>query len=104
MLHGRQAERTLVVKLLVGARAGVSGALVLRGEPGIGKTALLESIATQDDMQVLRGVGIESEAELTFSGLHLLLRPVLSRHLPDLPGPQRQALEGAFGLAHTGWT
>ncbi|MEU4550139.1 ATP-binding protein [Nonomuraea dietziae] len=104
MLHGRQAERTLVVKLLAGARAGVSGALVLRGEPGIGKTALLESIATQDDMQVLRGVGIESEAELTFSGLHLLLRPVLSRHLPDLPGPQRQALEGAFGLAHTGWT
>ncbi|GAA2672362.1 LuxR family transcriptional regulator [Nonomuraea recticatena] len=99
MLHGRQAERTLVVELLAGARAGMSGALVIRGEPGIGKTALLESIATQDDMQVLRGVGIESEAELSFSGLHLLLHPVLSRHLPALPGPQRQALEGAFGLA-----
>ncbi|WP_433245247.1 ATP-binding protein [Streptosporangium sp. CA-135522] len=99
MLYGRDAERAVIRGLLTDARDGGSGVLVVRGEPGIGKTALLESFAIQDDMQVLRGVGIESEAELPFGGLHLLLRPALSSHLHTLPDPQRQALEGAFGLA-----
>ncbi len=85
-------------RLLEDAGAGTSGVLVVRGEPGIGKTALLDAFAVRDDMLVLRGVGIESEAELPFGGLHLLLRPVLAAQLRNLPEPQRQALEGAFGL------
>ncbi|SEE20689.1 AAA family ATPase [Streptomyces sp. TLI_105] len=99
MLYGRDAERSVIGRLLEDAGAGASGVLVVRGEPGIGKTALLDSFADQDDMLVLRGVGIESEAELPFGGLHLLLRPVLADQLKGLPDPQRQALEGAFGLA-----
>ncbi|MGW5647749.1 ATP-binding protein [Saccharopolyspora sp. NPDC003752] len=99
MLHGRQAELETVTRLLDSARNGASGALVIRGEPGIGKTALLDEIASRSGMPVLRGLGIESEAELSFSSLHLLFHPVLGEHLPTLPGPQRQALEGAFGLS-----
>lgn len=99
VLHGRESEIEAVTRLLDSARDGVSGALVIRGEPGIGKTALLDEIASRGDMPVLRGLGIESEAELPFSSLHLLFHPVLAEHLPALPEPQRQALEGAFGLA-----
>jgi DNA-binding CsgD family transcriptional regulator/tetratricopeptide (TPR) repeat protein len=99
VLHGRQSEIEAITRLLDSARDGVSGALVIRGEPGIGKTALLDEIASHCDMPVLRGLGIESEAELSFSSLHLLFHPVLADHLPTLPAPQRQALEGAFGLA-----
>ncbi|MGC7098614.1 AAA family ATPase [Amycolatopsis lurida] len=102
MLRGRQAEREAIGALLTGARDGISGALVLRGEPGIGKTSLLDHAAENaGDLRVLRGVGIESEAELPFAGLHLLLRPVLDR-LDALPELQRRALEGAFGLGHGG--
>ncbi|WP_129843179.1 AAA family ATPase [Streptomyces sp. RFCAC02] len=98
-LYGRQAERQALAALLDGARAGRSGALVLRGEPGIGKTALLDDAASAaQDMRLLRGTGVEGEAELPFAGLHLLLRPVLDR-LAALPGPQRAALESALGLA-----
>lgn len=99
MLHGRQSELASITRLLDSARDGVSGALVVRGEPGIGKTALLDEIASRGDMLILRGLGIESEAELSFSSLHLLFHPVLADHLATLPAPQRQALEGAFGLA-----
>ena len=98
MLHGRCAERTAIDALLDRARAGASGALVLRGEPGIGKTALLDHAADRAfGLRVLRGAGVESEAELPFAGLHLLLRSILDR-LDRLPGPQRGALGGAFGL------
>jgi DNA-binding CsgD family transcriptional regulator len=98
MLRGRRAEQERVEGLLHAAREGISGALVVRGEPGIGKTALLEHAAQRaDGMRVLRGAGIESEAELPFAGLHLLLRPAADA-LEALPGPQRQALAGAFGL------
>lgn len=98
MLVGREAERARIGALLDDARAGASAALVLRGEPGIGKTALLDHAAEHAaGLRVLRAAGVESEAELPFAGLHQLLRPVLG-HLPALPGPQRQALEGAFGL------
>ncbi|AHI01017.1 helix-turn-helix transcriptional regulator [Kutzneria albida] len=102
MLRGRHEEQRAVRALLDGARAGTSAALVLRGEPGIGKSALLEYAAEQArDMRVLRGTGVESEAELPFAGLHLLLRPVLDR-VAALPAPQRRALSGAFGLGTGG--
>jgi DNA-binding CsgD family transcriptional regulator len=99
MLRGRRAEQARIHALLEAARDGVSGALIIRGEPGIGKTALLDNAADQArGLRVLRGAGIESEAELPFAGLHLLVRSELDR-LDLLPGPQRRALAGAFGLA-----
>ena len=72
--------------------------LVIRGEAGVGKTALLDYAAAAAGMRVLRGTGIESEAELPFAALQLLLRPGLGR-LDVLPPPQAGALRGAFGLA-----
>jgi DNA-binding CsgD family transcriptional regulator len=102
MLRGRRAEQATIDGLLAGARDGVSGSLILRGEPGIGKTALLDHAAAgAQGMRVLRGVGVESEAKLPFAGLHLLLRPALG-NLDALPGPQRQALSAAFGLGAGG--
>ena len=103
MLYGRDHELLVIGKLLEECRAGRSGALVLRGDPGIGKTALLDHAAAlaggaDGGARILRGSGVESEVELPFAGLHLLLRPVLGR-MSDLPEPQRRALEGAFGLA-----
>ncbi|MBV9447976.1 MAG: AAA family ATPase [Streptosporangiaceae bacterium] len=99
MLRGREVQQAAIDALLSQARAGVSGALVLRGEPGIGKTALLDYAAdlAQGDMPVLRAAGVESEAELPFAGLHQLARPALD-HLGALPEPQRLALSAAFGL------
>ncbi len=99
MLLGRVAQQETIDALLARAREGVSGALIIRGEPGVGKTALLQYAAARaDGMQVLHGTGIESEVELPFAGLHLLLKPGLER-LGALPGPQQRALSGAFGLA-----
>ena len=99
MLNGRAAEQAAIDRLLAAARAGTSGVLVLRGDAGIGKTALLDyAAATAGGFQVVRGTGIESEAELPFAGLHLLLRPALDR-IGALVVPQRQALKRAFGLA-----
>ncbi|GLY70133.1 LuxR family transcriptional regulator [Amycolatopsis taiwanensis] len=99
MLCGRGEEQAVIDRLLAGARSGSSGTLIVRGEPGIGKTALLEyAVASASGMRVLRSAGVESEAELPFAGLHLLLGGALDC-LPRLPGPQRRALEGAFGLA-----
>ncbi|MEU3015645.1 LuxR family transcriptional regulator [Nocardia asteroides] len=96
MLHGRDTEQATIDDLLSGARAGRSGALVLRGEAGIGKTALLDYAAAQG-VPTVRSAGIESEAELPFAALHLLVRPgmALVRQLPDR---QRAAMEAAFGL------
>ncbi|AQZ62845.1 putative transcriptional regulator [[Actinomadura] parvosata subsp. kistnae] len=97
-LYGREAEAEAIAELLAGARAGTSSSLVLRGEPGIGKTALLDHVAAAaGDMRLVRGSGVEFEAELPFSGLQLLLRPALGS-LAAIPGPQRAALEAAFGL------
>ena len=71
----------------------------MRGEPGIGKTALLEhAVESASDMRVLRAAGLESEVELAFAGLHQLCAPMLDR-LDRLPAPQREALEVAFGLS-----
>ncbi|MCP2325263.1 DNA-binding CsgD family transcriptional regulator [Hamadaea flava] len=98
MLHGRNREQDQVERLIAAARDGAGGALVLRGGPGIGKTALLEWAAELPVGRVLRGSGVEFEAELPFAGLSQLLRPVLDR-LDRLPGAQRAALAAAFGLA-----
>jgi AAA ATPase domain len=100
MLHGRSAETARIDELLAAARDGRSGALVIRGEAGVGKTALLDYASAAAGTRVLRGTGIESEAELPFAALQLLLRPGLGR-LDLLPPPQAQALRGAFGLAGT---
>ena len=101
MLYGRDLERDHLARLLEGARASQSGALVLRGEPGVGKTALLEQARTMAaGMHVLRSRGVESESELPFAGLHQLIRPAL--HLCDrLPAAQAAAMEGV-GLAERG--
>ena len=98
MLVDREAERQELDGLLASVREGLSGAVVLRGEAGIGKTALLEyAVTSAADMQVGRAVGIESEMELGFAGLHQLLVPFLGG-LERLPGPQREALGSAFAL------
>src|SRR5439155_21778524 len=82
-----------------GLRAGRSGALVVHGEPGIGKTVLLEyAIDSASDLRVLRAVGVESELQLAFAALHQLCAPLLDR-LERLPGPQRDALNTVFGLS-----
>ena len=79
-------------------RAGQSRVLVLRGEAGVGKTALLEYLLERaSGCRVARAAGVESEMELPFAGLHQLCAPMLDR-LERLPGPQRDALGTAFGL------
>ncbi|WP_027346299.1 helix-turn-helix transcriptional regulator [Hamadaea tsunoensis] len=98
MLHGREREQDRIEALVAAARDGSGGALVLRGGPGIGKSALLDWAATLPAGRVLRASGVEFEAELPFAGLSQLLWPVLDRR-DRLPAPQRAALEGAFGLA-----
>jgi DNA-binding NarL/FixJ family response regulator len=99
MLYGRRRERARIAALLAAARQGRGGALVVRGEAGIGKHALLLDAAEQaHGFGVLRGTGYESEAEVAFAGLQQLLGPVLGR-LDRLPAPQADALRGAFGLA-----
>ena len=98
MLYGRDAERSAVTALLDAARDSRSGVLVLRGQAGAGKSALLQDAVEQaSDLQVLEARGIESEAELAFAGLHQLLRPILGQ-VDGLPGPQATALRAAFGL------
>ena len=100
MLIGRETETAGLGQLLEAARSGTSGALVLRGEAGIGKTALLEhAAATATGFQVLRATGIEYEAELPYAALHQLLRPLEDR-IDSLAEPQARALRGALGLAH----
>ncbi|MDD7968640.1 ATP-binding protein [Actinomycetospora lemnae] len=97
MLHGRDPERARLGALVDDARHGRGGALVVRGDPGVGKSALLDDAAAgADGLQVLRTRGIASEAPLAFAALHRLLRPV-ARHIPALPAPQARALRAAFG-------
>ena len=99
MLHGRRGELQLLDGLLDGVRGGRSAVLVVRGEAGVGKTALLDHVAgAAQGLRVVRAVGVESEMELPFAALHQLCRPMLDR-LGRLPGPQRDALRTAFGLA-----
>jgi predicted ATPase len=98
MLHGRRAECDALGRLLADARRSRSGVLVVRGEAGVGKSALLGHAAGRaDGMAVLRAGGVESEAELPFAALHQLLRPVLGL-VDGLPAPQVAALAGVLGL------
>src|SRR5215472_2974797 len=101
-LLDRQRERAALDGLLEDLRAGRGRALVVRGEAGVGKSALLEYMAeAAADMRVARAAGAESEMELAFAGLHLLCAPLLDR-LDRLPAPQRGALGIAFGLREGG--
>ena len=96
---GRDDERLALERLLAEAREGRSGVLAFVGEPGIGKTALLDDAATRaDGMRVLRARGVESEAEVPFAGLAELLRPALAA-FDRVPPPQAKALAGALALA-----
>ena len=97
-LLGRGVERDRLEAVLDDARQGLSGVLVLRGEPGVGKTALLDyAQAAAADLNVIRINGVETEMELSFAALHQFLRPCLG-HLDVLPVPQRTALRLAFGM------
>ncbi|WP_392545300.1 AAA family ATPase [Oryzobacter telluris] len=102
MLHGREPERARLAALLDQARSGNGAVLVMLGEPGVGKTALLRDLTTSrrvgDDgtVRVVRTAGVESEAPLPYAALHRLLRPVLN--FDQLPPPQARALRLAFGL------
>lgn len=114
MLFGRSAEIAAIDDVIARARGGAGGALVLRGEAGVGKTALLDLAASRcGAMRVLRATGVEPESDLAFATLHQLLRPVtlpaggLSGGVPGgpagglmdaLPEPQREAVRGALGL------
>ena len=99
MLYGRSEQLAAIGRLLEDMRSGCAGALVLRGEAGIGKTTLLEAAADKAaGARVLRVAGVESEAELPFAALHALLRPALDQ-IGALPGRQAAALRGALGLA-----
>lgn len=97
-LLGRDRECDALDEVLAGVRAGDSHALAIRGEAGIGKSALLEHLGRRAaGCTVVRATGVESEMELAYAGLHQLCGPLLDR-LPRLPGPQARAVEAAFGL------
>jgi DNA-binding CsgD family transcriptional regulator len=102
VLIGRSKECARLDDLIVQAKAGKSGVLVLRGPPGTGKSALLEYAAERaDGCRTVRAEGVESEMELPFAGLHQLCSSLLG-HLERLPPPQREALGTAFGLSSGG--
>ncbi|ONI92775.1 LuxR family transcriptional regulator [Saccharothrix sp. ALI-22-I] len=97
-MRGRRREREVLDRLLGAARSGRSQVLVLRGEAGIGKSALLEYlVGNAAGGRIARVAGVESEMELAFAGLHQLCAPMMG-HVDRIPGPQRDALTVAFGL------
>jgi hypothetical protein len=101
VLVDRLPETGVMQSLLDGVRESSSGVLVLWGQVGIGKTALLQDMAQRAanaGMRTAQAAGTQSETEFDFAGLHQLLLP-FAGGLPDLPGPQRAALETVFGLA-----
>jgi DNA-binding CsgD family transcriptional regulator len=98
-LTGRRSECERLDRLIEAVRAGESRALVIRGEPGIGKTALLDYVADHaSGCLVARAAGVQSEMELAFAGVHQLCAPMLD-HLELLPDPQRDALRTALGIS-----
>ena len=98
MLVGREVEQRVIEQLLAGARVGDSGVLVISGDPGIGKTGLLDHARTRATaMRVLAARGVEAEREVTFGGLHQVCAPLLPL-LDELPGPQAEALAVALAL------
>jgi predicted ATPase len=97
-LVGRRVERARLDAFVAGVRSGQSQVLVLRGEAGIGKSALLEQVATQaEGCRVLAGAGVQADMELPFAALHQVLGPLLGG-VDRLPPPQRDAVKVAFGL------
>ena len=99
-LVDRSRERDLLTRLLTQAAEGISAAVVVRGEPGIGKTALLDVVATRaaiQGMRVARVTGVEAEVPLGYAALHRLLLPFPGL-VEQLPAPQREALQSTFGL------
>ena len=100
-LMDRRSERDTLDRLIEAVRAGESQALVLRGDPGMGKTMLLDHLAGRASgagCRVARAVGVQAEMELAFAGVHQLCAPMLG-HAERLPVPQRDALRTAFGIA-----
>src|SRR6185312_6871867 len=98
-LTGRLSERGVLDRFVAEVRAGEGRTLVLRGEPGVGKTALLDYLAGRaSGCRVARAAGVQSEMELAFAGLHQLCARMLD-HAESLPVPQREALRTAFGLS-----
>src|ERR1700733_2048643 len=97
MLIGRDPEQRLIESVLEEARSGASAALMIRGEAGIGKTALLDHAAESSGFQTLRCAGTEPEHDLAFAGLEQLLRP-LQALIERLPDPQASALQCALGI------
>lgn len=102
-MYGRERERAELAALVVRARAGRAGVLVVLGEPGVGKSALVldlvsaqQAVPDAEAARVLRTAGVESESPLPFAALHRLLRSVVD--LEGLPVPQAGALRVAFGL------
>ena len=98
-LRGREVECARLDELLIALRSGQSGALVVHGEAGCGKSALLDYVAERSDgCRLDRAVGVQSEMELPFAKLHQLCMPVIDR-VDRLPTPQGSALRTAFGLS-----
>src|SRR5690242_18592624 len=98
-LIDRRAERAVLDRALADVRAGQGRALVIRGEAGVGKTALLDYLVKRSTgYRFARTAGVESEMELPFAGLHQLCAPMLG-HRDRLPGPQSDALAVAFGFS-----
>src|ERR1700686_175445 len=98
MFLGRDADSARIDALLEHARSGVSGMVIVSGEPGIGKSALLGyAVDTAVDMTILSTTGIKAESELPFSGLAELLHPILD-HIGEIPPPQAAALAGALAI------
>jgi DNA-binding CsgD family transcriptional regulator len=98
-LRDRRVERRVLDNVVEAVRAGESQALVVHGEAGVGKTALLDDLAGRAPAcRVARTAGVQSEMELPFAGVHQLCAPMLDR-LEDLPVPQRDALRTAFGMS-----
>src|ERR1700733_3933232 len=100
-LTDRRAERGALGRIVEAVRAGQSRALVVRGDPGVGKTALLDHLtgrAADSGCRVARAAGVQSEMELAYAGLHQLCAPMLD-HLGQIPAPQHDALRTAFGIA-----
>src|ERR1700761_6841709 len=95
-LLDRQRELEALQGLFEDVRSGQGWALVVRGEAGMGKTALLDHVVDASKLPVIRATGVESEMELAYAGLHQLCSPLLER-LGRLPAPQRDALEVVFG-------
>ena len=98
-LRDREPERAVLNQFVASVRTGEGQALVVRGEPGVGKTALLDYLTAQSqDCRVVHVAGVQSEMELAYAGLHQLCGPMLD-HAVGLPDPQQQALRAVLGLS-----